>query len=298
MLSEDNTERQKKRWGDRRDGKLVREMDGVHHIMPYLFPNRTDSEVYINEQIDMTALVEFLEKKNGEGAEFKTTPFHVIVAAVGKLIYHRPLLNRFVSGRRYYDRNRITLAFVVRRKITDVSEEMLLELPITGDTVLEEVSRKIIGDADDLKKGGGNDIGDALDFVKKFPRPLMRFVMWAVKVLDYFGKVPKALSAGDPNFSTVLLSNLGSIKCDAPYHHLNNYGTNSIVATIGVIHKEQVYNEEGIPEIRDVANIGLTLDERIADGFYFARSLKLLKYYLAHPEILERPVKEEVDYEY
>ena len=59
-----------------------------------------------------------------------------------------------------------------------------------------------------------------------------------------------------------------------------------------------LYDEEGHPEIKDVVNIGVTLDERIADGFYFARSLKLLNYYLRHPEILERPVKEEVDYEY
>ena len=298
MSSEAKHAAKRKKWGDRRDGTLVREMDGVHHIMPYLFPRRADSEVYINEQMDVTALLSFLEKKNSEGAEYNTTPFHVIVAAVGQLIYHRPLLNRFVAGRRYYDRNKITLAFVVRRKFTDTSEEMLLELPITGETTLEEVSRRIIGDAGDLKEGGGNNIGDALDFVKKFPRWFMRLVMTTVKILDFFGKVPRALSDGDPNFSTVLLSNLGSIKCDAPYHHLNNYGTNSIGATIGVIHKEQIYDEEGHPEIKDVVNIGVTLDERIADGFYFARSLKLLNYYLRHPEILERPVKEEVDYEY
>ena len=287
----------KKKWGDRRDGTRVRDMDGIHHIMPYLFPKRTESEVYINEQMDMTALLKFLEKKNGE-AGYKTTPFHVIVMAVGKLVYHRPLLNRFVAGRRYYDRNKITLAFVVRRRFTDTSEEMLLELPITPETTLEDVSRAIIGEAGELKEGGGNTIGDALDFVKKFPRWLMRFVMQMVRVLDYFGKVPKALSAGDPNFSTVLLSNLGSIKCEAPYHHLNNYGTNSIVATIGVIHKEQIYDEDGHLEVKDVANIGVTMDERIADGFYFARSLRLLKYYLMNPELLERPVKEEVDYEY
>ena len=298
MASEAKHAAKKKKWGDRRDGTLVRDLDGVHHIMPYLFPKRTDSEVYINEKMDMTALLKFVEKKNGEGAEFRTTPFHVIVTAVGKLLYHRPLLNRFVADRRYYDRNKITLAFVVRRQFTDTSEEMLLELPVTAETTLEEVSRRIVGEAGELKEGGDNNIGDALNMVKKFPRWFMRLFMTFVRCLDFFGKVPRSLSDGDPNFSSVLLANLGSIKCDAPYHHLNNYGTNSIVATIGVIHKEQIYNEEGHPEIKDIVDVGVTMDERIADGFYFARSLKLLNYYLMHPEILERPVKEEVDYEY
>ncbi len=64
----------------------------------------------------------------------------------------------------------------------------------------------------------------------------------------------------------------GSIKCNAAYHHLNNYGTNSLVVTIGKIHKEQVTDENGNVRIRDVVALGATADERIADGFYFASS--------------------------
>ena len=82
------------------------------------------------------------------------------------------------------------------------------------------------------------------------------------------------------------------------YHHLNNYGTNSVMITIGAIHKVPVVGEDGKVQIRDYVDIGATLDERIADGFYFARSLKLIQHICAHPELLDRPLQEESNYEY
>ena len=80
----------------------------------------------------------------------------------------------------------------------------------------------------------------------------------------------------------------------AAYHHLNNYGTNSLVVTIGKIHKEQVTDENGNVRIRDVVALGATA-ERIADGFYFAKSLRLLEQILAQPQSLEEPVKMDID---
>ncbi len=103
---------------------------------------------------------------------------------------------------------------------------------------------------------------------------------------------------GDPNYSTVLLSNLGSIKCPAVYHHLNNYGTNSIMITIGAYHEEEVRMPDGSHQMRTLIDIGATLDERIADGFYFARSLKLIKHIFANPDLLDRPLGEPSNFDY
>ena len=55
---------------------------------------------------------------------------------------------------------------------------------------------------------------------------------------------------------------------------------------------------DGHKEIRDVIDVSATLDERIADGFYFARSLKLLKHVFAHPELLDLPLGEPSGFEY
>ena len=283
-----------KKRGDRKDGRWIRDIDGFHFIMPYLMPNRCDSEVYIEELIDVTEMVKYIEAHNSVNKEFRLTPFHVITAAVGKIIYHRPYLNRFVAGRRLYQRNKITLAFVVKRRFNDEAEESLLVTEIKEDTTLEQISRRIAGDAQTIRKEGGNDINDLLDKLSKLPRWLMRLAMCVLRFLDFHGWMPESICRGDSNYASVLLSNLGSIKCNAVYHHLNNYGTNSIVITIGRIHKELMADDDGNTSVRDVVAIGATADERIADGFYFARSIRMLEEILRDPQQLENKMKSEI----
>ena len=68
--------------------------------------------------------------------------------------------------------------------------------------------------------------------------------------------------------------------------------------TIGALRKEEVLMPDGTKQVRDLVDIGATLDERIADGFYFARSLKLMKHIFAHPELLEKPLGENSEFTY
>lgn len=283
-----------KKRGDRKDGIWLRDVDGFHAIMPHLMPKRCDSEVYIEEALDVTEMVKYIDRKNREGLPYKLTPFHVFTTAVAKTVYHRPLLNRFVSGRRMYQRNKITLAFVVKRKFRDDAEESLLITTVNEDTTLEKMSRRIVGSAEKIRKEDGNDINDLLDKLAKLPRWLMRAFMVVFRFLDFHGWMPESICKGDSNYATVLLSNLGSIKCNAAYHHLNEYGTNSIVITIGKIHKEQVVMDDGTIAIRDIMSIGAAVDERIADGFYFAKSIRILEDILLHPETLEQPINEPI----
>ena len=35
----------KKRWGDRKDARWIRDMDSLHVILPHLMNHRTDAEV-------------------------------------------------------------------------------------------------------------------------------------------------------------------------------------------------------------------------------------------------------------
>lgn len=284
----------KKRFGDRRDGTRIRDLDGVHYIMPYLMPNRCDCEVYIVHKMDVTKLMQYLAQLNGPDAPYKTTPFHAFVTAIAKIIYHRPLLNRFISFKHYYQRNFITLSFVAKRRFEDHSEEALMIVKADENTTMTDISKRIVGDVQKIRDGSSNDIGDTLDFLKKMPRGVMRFIMMMFRFLDRHDGMPKFITHSDTNYTTALISNLGSIKCGAVHHHLNNYGTNSILITIGEIHKEPVYDKDGNAEIRDLVEFGVTLDERIADGFYFARSLKLIQKILDDPESLLRPIKEDI----
>ena len=293
-------EKPKRRWGDRRDGRWVREVTGLQCIMSNLMPNRTDCEVCLQDKFDVTELMAYLEKKNASHPDYKTTLFHCILVAVTKMVRERPFLNRFIQGRRTYERYEISLGFVAKRRFADGAEESLMVLTPSDEDTLDTVSRKIVGDTTKMRKSETADGGiDAtIDVFKKIPRLLLMFVIRCIRWLDFWGLVPKSLTEGDPNFTSVFLSNLGSIKCPAVYHHLNNYGTNSIMVTIGTLHKEELIMPAGTKQIRDVVDFCATLDERIADGFYFARSLKLIRHIFAHPEMLDRPIGEPSGFEY
>ena len=288
----------KRRFGDRRDARWVREIDGMHAIFPHLMYKRTDAEVYLSAKMDVTDALRYIAEKNEGEEEYKATLFHCFIMAIARTIHMRPLLNRYISGRRFYARHAITMGFAVKKRFEDHSEETLMVTEAKEDWTLTDVTHKVVGKVHTIRTEKCFGLDDTLDTLKKLPRPLMMFVMWLFRVLDFYGKMPKALTDEDPNYSTVFLTNLGSIKCPAVYHHLNNYGTNSIMVAIGTIHKEEVFQTDGSRQVRDIVDVGVTLDERIADGFYFGRSWKLVQHLLSHPELLERPLKEEIDFEF
>ena len=214
---------------------------------------------------------------------------------MAKVFVLRPHMNRFYAGRRFYDRTDITFSFVVKKKFSDNGAEALSIMQIDRDgdeSPLEQVYRKIRDIVYSVRKkeeidGTTDKMGDLL----KLPRWLLRFVMSVLRWLDYHGWYPKALMDIDPYYTSVFISNLGSIGMQAQYHHLTNWGTNSFFVIIG--RKRTV--QPGTPEEHDVVPLGLTIDERIADGYYYSKSIRLLKYLLAHPDLLDRPAAEEVD---
>ena len=291
--------KKKVKWGDRRDGRYVK-APGLQTVMTALWPKRTETEVYLNDKIDATNLVKYLEEKNQGKTEDKVTIFHCAITALTRMVKERPLMNRFIQGYRIYERDEISLSFVAKRRFADGTEESLMFLVPKDTDTINEISAKIIGDVKEMRKSehatGGID--ELLDKFAALPRLVLAGSVRIIRYLDFWGINPEFLTAGDPNYSTILVSNLGSIKCPAVYHHLNNYGTNSIMVTIGTLHKEEILMPDGHKEIRDVVDIGATLDERIADGFYFARSLKLVRHIFENPELLEKPLNEPSNFDY
>ncbi|NLY87193.1 MAG: 2-oxo acid dehydrogenase subunit E2 [Clostridiales bacterium] len=269
----------------RRDGVRIKGLDAVHAIIPYVMPKRTEAEVSSTEKFDITELLKYMKERN-EKEDINLKLFHAICTAVGRTIYLRPKLNIFISGKTYYQRKNIILSFVVKRQFEDASEESLMFMDIRPDMNLDSVSKMILGDVSKVRKEKSNDLDKLMETVGKLPRFVLTGVFGVVKVLEYNGIMPRFLSTGDPNYATVLLSNLGSIGAGAPYHHLNNYGTCSLMMTIGTMYKEKVIMKDGSEQERDMVDCTFIIDERIADGFYFAKSLRITKYLLENPEAL------------
>ena len=47
------------------------------------------------------------------------------------------------------------------------------------------------------------------------------------------------------------------------------------------------FKDDGTYEMRNTLKLGITVDERIADGYYYARTLKLVRKIFANPELLD-----------
>ena len=253
---------------NRRDGIKVKDLDGMHNLMLEIMPKRCDSDVYISAKIDVTNLVDYVNKLKKKEEYEHLTYFHTFCIAIGKLIYNRPLLNRYIINKTFYDRKYISLGFVAKKEFTDHSEEVFTSIRINKDDNLKTISDK------------------TRDKVGHMPKFIRYIVMKIFKFMDNHDLLPESLTENLIYYQSALLSNLGSINCDSIYHHLTDFGTNEALITFGRI-KDEPKVIDGKVEIRKMLDIGITIDERIADGFYFAKSLKLLEYIFENPKTLE-----------
>lgn len=286
-----------KKFGDRKDAKRVRGLTGLSQICIDLKPGRCNSDVYINQKIDVTNLVKYIEKhKDGED---KITFFHAFVTALGKTIYNRPKLNYFVANRHIYEHNDLVVSFVAKVSFDDKSEEVMVMVPFTGDDNIKTISKKIKEKLDKIrnKKQQKEGANSAIDVLGKLPNIIRVPIVGLFKWCDKKGILPASLVHDNLYYSSMIVSNLGSIKCGAIYHNITNFGTASSLATIGEIKNAEVINDSGKKEIRKQCEFGINLDERIADGYYFAKCVKLLEYLIDNPEVLEENMNKKIDLE-
>lgn len=286
----------RRRIGDRKDARVARDIDGMHLIVPLIHPNRCDNEAFVSERIDITPIKRYLEKLNADNPEFKYTMFHIIVTAMIRCITLRPYMNRFIANNTLYEKNEISAAFTVKKYFADEAHEGLAFIHGKEDSNIHSIHEDIKRQVWNCRKGNGDASSNAMDFLLKVPRPVARLVGKVARMLDRHGWLPKSLIATDPYHASVVLSNLGSIKLKSGYHHLTNWGTNSVFVIIGEAKKRPVFNDDGTYEMKETVDLGLTVDERIADGYYFSKTIRLLKKLLENPELLEQPANQPVEY--
>ena len=285
-----------KKFGDRRDGVKLRNIHAMHFVMPLMYPNRCDNEAFISERIDLTNINAYLEKKNADNPEYAYNLFQVMVTAVLKTITLRPKMNRFIANKTMYLRNEVSAAFTVKKIFSDNGAEALAQVHTTGTETIDDIHNEIYRQLQLCRSDKVDDGTASLNAVSKIPGFLARMVGAAARFLDCRGWIPYSVIKGDPYYCSVVLTNLGSIKLHAGYHHLTNWGTCSVFCAIGEAKKRPFFDDDGTVHMKDSVDIGLTIDERIADGYYYSRTIQLLKKLLENPELLDRPLNEEVDY--
>ena len=274
--------------GDRCDGVRLRKLPGFRKMFPYLMRTRTESTIYHAQRLRIARTLAWLGKANAD-REKKISIFHVLLAAGVRTLALRPEANRFIVGRRIYQRRTIDLSFVVKRELSEEAGETTVKITFDPRSTIADVVERVSSVVKEIRQSSTSRDEGAAAIVTKLPRSLIRLAVWALRTLDYFGLLPASFIKGDALYASVFLANLGSIGLDAVFHHMYEWGNASFFVTIGRPKKEPVVDERGELRVEDVLDLKFSLDERITDGVYFQATINFLSDLIENPEKLEVP---------
>ncbi len=277
----------------RRDGRLIADLPSARRVVPHLMPTRLESTVYYPQHLDVENLVAWLEEVNANrGPEEQLRFFHVFLAAFARLYRRRPQLNRFISGRRTYEHRDISFAFTVKKEMTDEAAEVQTWITFTGTETADEVRDKVDEALVRARNHTRNESDKLVERLVQLPGPLLAGVASVAWALDSVNLMPRFLQDAIPLYASAYLVNLGSLKAEAPFHHLYQRGTASVFVSIGTIRPEPVVDDSGAIVARRRVDVIYTVDERVTDGFYLVRSAHLLQTMFDDPAALLLPPDE------
>jgi len=298
--SEPRAYKRKRKKGERWDGYKVKNIHPFNTLIPFLMKTRVGSTNYFEATYEVDNLVKYINKKNeeiklnnGEGEAITKYGYNqFFIAALVRVLALRPHLNRFVANKTIYQRHNIDIAYVIKKEFSDEGEESTTVSTFERDSNIEDVRKILQKKIKGVKESSDDEAGEFVESLMKLPKFLVSFVVWMFDLFIVIGHMPKSLRTIDVMQASAFISNLGSIGLEnTPYHHLYDRGTCSIFLTVGKARKDFVLTKDGVVE-KYLVDIKLSMDERIADGFYYTKSLNILENILKNPEQLEERLKE------
>jgi hypothetical protein len=273
---------------DRSDGKRSRAVEQYNAIMPYLMRRRNESAVYFANDIDVENAIKYIKRRNAELGENKFSLFGLVLAAAARTLALKPRLNRFVHRRGIYDRNEIAFSFIVKKRLTEEAAESNAKIIFEPEDTIDVVMDRFNAAVESARGNEPAPDDKEIHFLKRIPGGMALFT-FLFRLLDRLNLAPKRLIDNDPFYASGFFANLGSIGLETPYHHLYEWGTVSFFMVLGRMTQRDVPRQGGGVSRRHFINFKITLDERIADGIYFAHASSLFSRFIAHPELLEEP---------
>ena len=282
-------------FGKRPDGRIVKNVEPLQMIMPYIMKTRTDSMNMYEDTFDCNPMDMYIKAKAEEG--LKLNYMHIIIAAVVRLIALRPQLNRFCINGKIYTRPKIWVSFVVHPKLDDCSTGTTIKLCFEGTESIQEIAEAVNAaiareTVNRTEENGTDKLMRTL--MNTIPGPFIKFVVNTLLWMDKHSILPKKIIELSPFHTSFFITNLKSLGINHIYHHVYEFGTTGLFFAMG---KEQrvpaVQGEEIITQKR--LGWGMVSDERFCDGLYFALSLRQLRKFMANPAILEKPLEAKVE---
>lgn len=276
-------------WKDRPDGRYIRSSPAIEQITPFIMPNRNGANILFDESVEITELDRYVHAKRRENMpNFGMT--HAIIAAYVRTLAKYPALNRFVAGQRIYSRGEdIAVCMTVKKEMTKNAPDTVIKVHFRPDDTARDVYEKfnaaVMNAKDEMEN---SDVDDAVGILTSTPRMVLKFVVWLVRVLDYFGLTPKFLLELSPFHGSIYFTSMGSLGIKPVYHHLYDFGTVPAFCAFGRKRRAEEIKDGEVVE-RKYMDLRFNLDERICDGFYYASVIKYFLRLLSHPAVLDNP---------
>ena len=284
-------------WGDRNDGRKIRTLAPMAQITAYFQVERNTCSNLFEESFEISHVERYIRQKRKEGlTDFGLT--HVLLAAYVRGLCKYPQLNRFISGQKVYSRGEdIQYCMVVKKEMSVDSPDTSIKVHLNRRDTAEDVYNKLNAAIESVKATQELDSGldNLIGYLNLIPSVVLKFVVWLLKLLDYFGLLPKFLLELSPFHGSLFFTSMGSLGIKPIYHHLYDFGNLPVFGAFGCKRRALEIQEDGSVVQKKYIDIKFVLDERIVDGYYYATFFKHYRSILRHPELLDVPPTEIVN---
>ena len=281
-------------WGDRSDGRKIRTLAPMAQITAYFQVERNTCSNLFEEAFEISHIERYIRQKRREGlTDFGLT--HVLLAAYLRGLCKYPQLNRFISGQKVYSRGEdIQYCMVIKKEMTIDSPDTSIKVHLSRKDTAEDVYKKLSAAVAEVKRTQELDssLDNLIGYLNLIPSVVLKFTVWLLKLLDYFGLLPKFLLELSPFHGSLFFTSMGSLGIPPIYHHLYDFGNIPVFGAFGCKRRALEVQEDGSIVQRKYLDVKFVLDERIVDGYYYAAFFKHYRSIMRHPEILDLPPEE------
>ena len=282
----------------RKNARYIKTLTPIEKAMPHIMPKRSDAQVFFTEDIDCTPIDNYIAEKRAQGIDM--TYLDIFVAAAVRLYAKRPAMNRFVMGGRIFSNDKIRISMSVKKSLRDNAPDTTIKIPFTGHETIFQVKEKFDREIhDNRNETASNDTDKVAAALTRIPNWVMRMAFGLIRILDRSSLLPAKLVEASPFHATMYITYLKSLGIPGIYHHIYDLGTIGQFIAVGKERLAPVCDQK-TGEIRaaKVMTLMVVADERICDGLYYARSMRMLRRILENPKALEEPqdiVEKDID---
>ena len=280
-------------WGDRTDGRRVRSLPPMAQVSPYIMVTRNTSTNYFTDSFELSHIERYVRQKRREGyTNFGV--MHVLLAAYVRALARYPGLNRFLAGQKVYTHgDDVQFCMTIKKEMSSDSPDTVIKVHLSPKDTAMDVYNKVNAEIEKVKNTPlDSNFDNTAHVLTLIPGVFLKFTVWLLRTLDYFGMLPQFLLEVSPFHGSVFFTSMGSLGIPPIYHHLYDFGNLPVFGSFGCKRRSLEVQEDGTVVQKKYIDFKFTMDERIVDGFYYAAFFKHYKRIILHPEVLDNPPEE------